>query len=86
MPDIDHDLDELKDPATWDDDEGTIHSPVQNPSAVVSVRLTPKDVERLEHEAAALGLRLPEFIRHVALQWLESTEATPKLTPVRRPA
>jgi len=79
-------LDELENPATWKDDEGMVYSPVQQPRAVVSVRLTPQEVERLEHEASALGLRLPEFIRHAALSWVSSADVTPGSTPVRRPA
>lgn len=79
-------LNELEDPATWEDDEGTVYPPVQNPRAVVAVRLTPQEVERLERAATAQGLRLPEFIRHAALQWVESTEASPRPMPVRRPA
>jgi len=56
IPMDNRELDELENPATWKDDEGTVYPPVQQPRAVVSVRLTPQEVERLEHEASALGL------------------------------
>ena len=82
----DHDLNELEDPATWEDDEGTLHPPVQHPKAVVAVRLTLQEVARLEHEATALGMLLPEFVRHAALSWVNSADVVPEALPARRPA
>jgi len=81
-----HDFAELEDPATWEDDEGAVHPPVQNPYAVVSVRLTLQVLERVEQAATAHGLRLTEFIRHAALSTVDTADTAPKSTPVRRPA
>jgi len=82
----DSDLLELEGPANWSEDEGEVHQPVPEPRAVVSVPLSLRDLERLENEALAHGLRLPEFIRHAALSWMDAVESGPKPTPIRRPA
>ncbi len=82
----DHDFDEIENPATWSDDPGIVHPPVQNRRPIVSVRFSSAELERIENEATKQGLRLTEFIRLAALSKASDELSAPGPTLVRRPA
>lgn len=78
-------IEELEDPVTWAD-EGYVLPPAKNPGAIFAIDFTLLELQRLQAGADALGIRVIEFIRQLALENAVASPselATPK---VRRPA
>jgi hypothetical protein len=51
----------------WDTEEGTLHPAVGSPGAVVSVRITSEEFQRLSRAARRTGMRTTQFIHAAAL-------------------
>ena len=77
----DDELQELQDPATWEDD-GDVRPPVKASRAVVSVAFGREDFERVTEEARRRGMKTSEFIRTAALERLEGPRVTTRIVSV----
>ncbi len=51
----------------WDTEEGALHPAVQNPGAVVAVRFSSEEFQRVSRAARRSGMRTTEFIHAAAL-------------------
>src|SRR5687767_4264631 len=58
---------ELEDPETWDYESATLHPPVKDPRAVVSVGFPAADFRLVAEYARSTGMKLSEFIRVAAI-------------------
>ena len=64
----DTELEELKDPRSWDLDGAQSAAPVTHPRAVVSVAFGRSDFELVTRSARMAGMKTSEFIREAALE------------------
>jgi hypothetical protein len=62
-----------KSPASepWDTEEGMLHSPVEKPGAVVTVRFTREEFQRVSRAARRAGMRTTQFVHAAALANLD---------------
>ena len=66
-PEDAQELRELQDPDTWDWEKGELHPPRPARSAVVAVRFTGDEFDRVATAAEQAGVRLTDWIRQAAL-------------------
>ena len=66
-PEDELELRELQDPDVWDWEHGELHPPVPNRSAVISVRFTGEEFQRVAAAAERHGLKLTQFIHDAVL-------------------
>lgn len=57
------DLNELEDPDCWDWDAAEVLDPIEAPSAIVSVRLSTDEFERVSERAKQDGITVSQFVR-----------------------
>jgi hypothetical protein len=74
-PEEEQELRELQDPDAWDWEHGELHAPVTNAGAVVSVRFTRDEFDRVAAAAERIGLKLTQFIHDAALAHVEPRPA-----------
>jgi hypothetical protein len=72
-----HDLAELQDPASWDDESAEVLPAADDPRVVVPVRFTPDEFARVARYARASGLQLTESIREAILDRAGAEDGVP---------
>lgn len=69
-----HDLAELQNPATWDDESAEVLPAAVDPRVVVPVRFTPGEFALIARFARESGLPLTHFLHHVILEHVGRVE------------
>lgn len=76
----DRELEELQNPDEWSDDgDAELRPPVKSPRAVVSVAFSSADLGRVSTEARRKGMKLSEYIRTAALEYIDDSQQSGKL-------
>jgi hypothetical protein len=75
-------IEELQDPATWDDQADEVLPPAQSPRVVVPVTFSPEDFARVARYARAHGLQTTQLIHDATLDHV-SKESTVRGRPAR---
>lgn len=72
---------------SWDTDEGALHSAVENPGAVVTVRFTSEEYQRLSRAARRSGMRTTQYIHEAALAHVAEQDpaASPEQPELAKP-
>jgi hypothetical protein len=68
-------LRELQDPDSWDWEQGEVHGPAVNPTAVVSIRFTREEFERVATAAERSGRKLTQYVHDAALAQVDAQPA-----------
>ena len=70
----------LRNPDEWaDDGDAELRPPVKPARAVVSVAFPREDLERVSTEARRKGMKLSEYIRTAALEYIDDSQHSGKL-------
>jgi hypothetical protein len=66
-------IDQLQDPATWDDESATVQDGVDDPKAAVSTRFSQQECECISKAAEDRGLSVSAYIRRLDLHHLKDS-------------